>query len=80
MNTYHLMYFGLLATRRGTDEESFRSTAGTTTALADALNAQYQLGISRDAMLVAVNDVLVPWTHPLHDGDRVALLPPMSGG
>jgi len=40
-----------------------------------------RLGIPDDkVMLVFVNDMHVPLDHPLREGDRIELLPPISGG
>ncbi len=74
--TVIVCYFGLLAERRGLTEERV-ATAATTPA---GLYAELELGVSISGMRAAVNDEFVPWDHPLSDGDRVALLPPMSGG
>lgn len=78
--TLHVCYFGLLAERRGLAEESLTHHAATPAELYDALNAAHPLGMSPRDLRVAVNDEFVAWDHPLNDGDRVALLPPMSGG
>ncbi|MES2922554.1 MAG: MoaD/ThiS family protein [Verrucomicrobiota bacterium] len=74
--TFSVCYFGLLAERRGVAEERV-TTAATTPA---GLFAELGLGVSISGMRAAVNDEFVPWDQPLNDGDRVALLPPMSGG
>ena len=74
--TVTVCYYGLLAERRGLTEELV-TTAATTAAV---LYAELALGVSISGLRAAVNDEFVPWDHPLNDGDRVALLPPMSGG
>ena len=78
--TYHVCYFGLLGERRGLFEEHLQHAAATPMELYVSLDATHQLGLSPDDFRVAVNDEFVPWDHPLHDGDLIALLPPMSGG
>jgi sulfur-carrier protein len=77
---YHVCYFGLLAERRGLAEERLQHPAATAIELYDSLNAAHRLGLATGDFRVAVNDRFVAWNHPLQDGDRIALLPPMSGG
>ena len=78
--SYHVCYFGLLAERRGLSEEHLQHPAATPIELYSSLNAVHRLGLSSEDFRVAVNDEFVAWNHPLQDGDRIALLPPMSGG
>jgi molybdopterin converting factor small subunit len=78
--TYHVLYFGLLGDRRGLPEESVASSAITADDLYAELESCHQLGLDPSAVRAAVNDVYVPWNHPLADGDTIAFLPPMSGG
>lgn len=73
-------YFGLLAERRRLTDETVDTAATTPAALYAELDAAHGLGLSIRGMRAAVNDEFVPWDHPLTAGDRVALLPPMSGG
>ena len=44
------------------------------------LDAEHRLGLSANDLRAAVNDEFAAWSHPLNDGDRIAFLPPMSGG
>lgn len=78
--TYHISYYGLLAERRGLAEEPHSSTAMVPAEIYAELDQSHQLGLQTDHFRVAVNDEFVPWNHPLKDGDRIAFLPPMSGG
>ena len=40
-----------------------------------------QLNLSEDqASIIVVNDRTVDFADPLHDGDRVILIPPLAGG
>lgn len=80
MNTYHIEYFGLLAERRGLACETIRHQAETPAALYRDLADEHPLGISQDHLRAAVNDGFVSWDHALEDNDRIAFLPPMSGG
>lgn len=78
--TVSVCYYGLLAERRGLAEERVTSAATTPAALYTELDAAHALGLSTANFRVAVNDEFVSWEHLLADGDRIALLPPMSGG
>lgn len=80
MNAFTVNYFGLLVERRGLSEETVQSTAETPASLYAELDAAHQLGLAIGNFRVAVNDEFVPWNYPLNTGDRIALLPPMSGG
>jgi molybdopterin converting factor small subunit len=77
---YRVNYFGLLAERRGLVEELVCSEAATALAFYQELDGMHRLGLAPADFRVAVNDEFVAWSHPLAEGDRVALLPPMSGG
>lgn len=78
--SYTILYFGLLAERRGLTEERVDSTANTPAALYAELDSRHHLGFSIDHFRVAVNDEFAAWTADLHNGDVIAFLPPMSGG
>jgi molybdopterin converting factor subunit 1 len=80
MNTYLICYFGMLAERRGLAEEHVSHSSTTPAALYAWLDAEHRLGLVASDLRAAVNDEFVSWDHPLKDGDRIALLPPMSGG
>ena len=41
---------------------------------------KWQLALQESALLVAVNQCLVPWNTPLSANDEVAFFPPVTGG
>lgn len=49
-------------------------------AVYDLLALSYPLSLSRAQVRPALNDEFTDWDAPLADGDRLALLPPVSGG
>ncbi len=77
---YQVSYYGLLGERRGVSVETVNHPAATAKDLYQELDATHQLGFAVSDLRAAVNDEFVPWDHPLKDGDRIAFLPPMSGG
>lgn len=75
----------LFATYRevvGEKELAWTAEADTTLAqFLDAFVAAHpRLGPHRGSMMVAVNLEVAPPSSVLHEGDEVALLPPVSGG
>jgi molybdopterin converting factor small subunit len=79
--TLTVQYFGLLAERRGVSEEFLAMLPSVTPAeVYQSLDAEHRLGLVISDLRAAVNDSFVPWSHVLADGDRVAFMPPMSGG
>jgi molybdopterin synthase sulfur carrier subunit len=80
VNTFKVVYFGLLAERRGLHEELVSSEAVDPAQLYQELDALYHLNLEIRNFRVAVNDEFVTWQHSLQNGDTIALLPPMSGG
>jgi molybdopterin synthase catalytic subunit len=77
-----VLYFALLRERLRRTEETLDLPAGSLVRDAVARLAGENEVISGIAksLLLAVNQTLVPADFPLHDGDELALLPPVSGG
>ena len=80
MNTYSIQYFGLLAERRGLAEETIITAATTPASIYQEIDARRPLGMAMKDLRAVVNDEFSSWDQPLTDGDRLAFLPPMSGG
>jgi len=78
--TFTVLYFGLLAERRGLAEEKVTSGADTLAALYAELDAAHGLGLKTENFRVAVNDEFAAWDQVIIGGASVAFLPPMSGG
>lgn len=80
MNTYSIQYFGLLAERRGFAHETVTSAATTPAAIYQEMDSHHPLGMAMSDLRAVVNDEFASWDQPLNHGDRIAFLPPMSGG
>lgn len=78
----NVRYFALIKERMGKDGELLEVSENTTAgALLDGLARRFAwLAASRHALQVAVNHEFVPDNTPLHEGDEVALIPPVAGG
>jgi molybdopterin synthase catalytic subunit/molybdopterin converting factor small subunit len=63
-----------------TVELELRSPATVETAFAILKARQPRLGQMERSLLFAVNEEYASLSHPLSDGDRLAVLPPVSGG
>ncbi len=78
----HLRYFAGVRETLGRAEETRHVPDGTTAgALLDLLVAdEPRLAGLRRALMLMVNQEYAPASHPLADGDELALIPPVSGG
>jgi molybdopterin converting factor subunit 1 len=80
----HVTFFGVLKQDAGTKHHTLDlpdDGAPTLRELQGALTAAFPALVGRlSSVAFAVDDTLVALDHPLSDGDRVALLPPVSGG
>jgi molybdopterin synthase catalytic subunit len=77
-----ILYFALLRDRLGRERETLELPDGST---ADDLLARLArenpvVAAARRSLQVAVNQEMVPLSHPLTADDEVALIPPVSGG
>jgi len=77
-----VLYFAVLRERRGTPSETLELPAGGDVAMALATIAKSNPLVAPllPRAQVAVNQVVVPATTLLGDGDELALIPPVSGG
>ncbi len=80
MNQVYVHYFGILADQRGLADESLQSRAPTVLALYHELAGKFALYRQVEFLRAAVNDEFVEWSCPINDNDRIAFMPPMSGG
>lgn len=75
-----VLYFGLLAERRGLGDEAVETSAATPRDLYAELDGKHGLGLTISDFRVAVNDEFAAWDSEMKNGDVIAFLPPMSGG
>jgi molybdopterin converting factor small subunit len=73
-------YYSLVGDRRGTQTEIYETKAGTARQLLHELQAGRTITITTNIVKAAINDEFVDWDAPIHDGDKVTLLSPFSGG
>jgi len=77
-----MIYFAQAREAAGTKGEEFSvdEKSNVRTAMSKAFEAHPKLRQLEKAIKVALNEEITQEDAPLHDGDRVALLPPVVGG
>ncbi len=75
-----VLYFAHLRDQRGLDSEIVSTTAADAQSLYRELAARHGLSLPEKSLIVAINEVMVRWDAPVHAGDTVVFLPPVSGG
>lgn len=76
-----IRFFALFRERAGTSETSVELPEGATPVdLIARLQSIYPSLPASDSVLIAVNSEYANRGTPLHDGDEVAFIPPVSGG
>ncbi|MFQ5511928.1 MAG: MoaD/ThiS family protein [Candidatus Krumholzibacteriia bacterium] len=82
MMTIELLLFAQLREALSADRMSREVPDGTTVerAAAEVLSESSNPALARLPLVYAVNERYVAADHPLHDGDRLALITPFSGG
>lgn len=73
-------YYAILRERTGLSSETITTSAADLASLWEDVRLRHALPFDRSAFGAARNDEFAPWDAPLADGDRVAFLPPVSGG
>ena len=77
-----IRYFAVVRERLRRDTETLELPSGANAGQAlDRLAEKHEaLAPLRRYLQIAVNQETVPPSHPLHDGDELALIPPVAGG
>lgn len=78
-----VLFFAQVRELTGTRELEITTDYPDVAALRSALADQgdrWALALESGKLLAAVNQTLVPMTHPLRAGDEVAFFPPVTGG
>lgn len=73
-------YFALFRDRAGCSEEQIETDANTALQLFGELRDRLGTEDPRGHCKVAINGAMTDWDHPLNDGDRILLFPPVAGG
>ena len=74
-----VLYFASLRDAAGRESEAV-DASGDLASLYETLRERHRFALPRDRVRVAVNGAFAQWSDAPHDGDEVALLPPVSGG
>ena len=75
-----ISYFAILRDQRGVSVEVLSFNGTTPQELYSYLQEKFGLTFKPENLRVAVNDSFAPWQTELKSGDKVAFIPPVSGG
>ncbi|GLT17574.1 molybdopterin synthase sulfur carrier subunit [Vibrio zhanjiangensis] len=78
-----VLFFAQTRELVGTEELDVEACFDTVEALRSMLarrEGKWDLALDCSRLLAAVNQSIVPFEHPLRDGDEVAFFPPVTGG
>ncbi|MGA2611937.1 MAG: MoaD/ThiS family protein [Spirochaetia bacterium] len=78
--TLRIQYYAAFREAAGRGEEELHSTAVTASELYDEVAFRHGFSFDRSILRVVLNDIIVPWTHEVRDGDTVVFLAPFAGG
>ena len=78
--TLRMQYFAAFREAAGWGAEELRSAASTAAQLYEEVALRYGFSFDRSILRAVVNDVIVPWTAEVRDGDTVVFLSPFAGG
>ncbi len=73
-------YFAVFRACAGRNSEDVEIGDAKPSAVFERLRSRYRFPMDQSHVHLAVNDEFAPWDRPLSPGDRVAFLPPVSGG
>lgn len=76
----HILYFAAFREAAGMGEETVRSSAMTAADLYQEVSRRHGIPYDLSILRVALNDVVVPWSSPVNNGDTVVFLAPFAGG
>lgn len=76
----NIHYFASLREQAGIQEEELYTAAKTAGELYQERAQKYGFQLSLDLLRLAINDRFEEFTLPLHSGDKVVFIPPVSGG
>jgi molybdopterin converting factor subunit 1 len=74
-----VLYFAALKEAAGCTEQPHALCANGAQLFA-VLSEKYAFGFKQTQLRIAVNGQFADWQAPLHEGDVVAFIPPVSGG
>lgn len=82
---FKILFFAKLREQLGTAAVSVADESVTTAAqlrqlLVDTNGERWRASLFADNIIVAVNQEVVDWSHPLQAGDEIAFFPPVTGG
>jgi molybdopterin converting factor small subunit len=73
-------YFAVFRAQAKTSAEEYPLRGEALPELYDRLRARHGFALERASVHVAINDAYASWDAVLHPGDRLAFIPPVSGG
>lgn len=80
MKTLSISYFASLREQAGRSQETLCSEAATPAELYRELQARYGFSLDLPQLRFAIGDRFVPADTPLGGGERIVVIPPVSGG
>ena len=80
MKTVTLLYFASLREQRGLAQETISTSAVTIRELYNEIKIQHGLTLELKQLRIASNEAFVTEDAAFNEGDRIAFLPPVSGG